>query len=72
MNTTQIPTYQNQPQKHKVQVHFLDTAYMRLLSVVNDQLYNSIKKALTDPSTPPAERFYYKIMLRRGIWQYGH
>lgn len=71
MNTNNASLSKNQDQKPVRQVHFLDTKYMRLLSSVNKELYDHIKKGLTDPSATPAERFYYKIVLKRGIWEYG-
>ena len=71
MNTNKTIPSVNQDRKPVRQVHFLDIEYMKLLLSKNKDLYDRIKKALTDPSVSPAERFYYKIMLRRGIWEYG-
>lgn len=71
MNTNNISLSKNQNQKLVRQVHFLDTKYMRLLSSVNKELYDRIKKGLTDPSVSTAERFYWRIVLRKGIWGHG-
>lgn len=71
MNMNNASLSKSQNQKPVRQVHFLDTEYMKLLLSKNKDLYDKIKKGLTDPSVSPAEKFYYRIMLRRGIWKYG-
>lgn len=71
MSMNQTILFKNQDRKAPRQVHFLDTEYMKLLSSVNKELYDKIKKGLTSPSATPAERFYWKIVLRKGIWEYG-
>lgn len=71
MNMNNTSLSKNQNQKSVRRVHFLDTKYMRLLSSVNKKLYDRIKEGLTDPSVSTAERFYWRIVLRKGIWEYG-
>lgn len=39
-----------------MQIHFLDTRCMKILLPKNKDLYDKIKKELTDPSVSPAEK----------------